>query len=262
MPTTPRLPIRILQSLLRAATRGMNPAQRLAALRRLADAVHPGYRLGYPDLDWWGDPAFTRYLDRWGEVEGFNAQRRFTVLQLARLVAGVPGDTAECGVFRGAGSALILAATGRGPEGPREHHLFDSFEGLSKPGGEDGGAWRQGDLSCSLDEVRRNLAEFPGARFHPGWIPERFASVAERRFAFVHVDVDLYEPTRESFRFFYPRLAPGGILLCDDYGFTTCPGATRAIDEGLAGRVERFVSLPDGGGFLVKGTKTADPVAV
>ena len=238
----------------------MSAPQRLAALRRLADAVLPGYRLGYPDLDWWQDPGFNRYLERWEETEAFNSQRRFAVLQLARLVAGVPGDTAECGVFRGAGSRLILAATAIGPGGPREHHVFDSFEGLSEPGSEDGAYWRRGDLSCSLDAVRRNLADHPGVRYHPGWIPEKFAEVADRRFAFVHVDVDLHEPTRDSIAFFYPRLSPGGILVCDDYGFTTCPGATRAADELLAGRPERFVSLPDGGGFLVKGTVTAERV--
>lgn len=262
MPQSPRLSVRLLQAILRAATRHLTPPQRLAALQRLAEAVHPGYRLGYPDLDWWQDPGFNAYLERWEESAAFNAQRRFAVLQLARLVAGVPGDTAECGVFRGAGSRLILAATSIGPEGPREHHLFDSFEGLSDPGAEDGGYWRRGDLSCALDAVRANLAEFPGVRFHPGWIPERFPDVADRRFAFVHVDVDLYRPTRDSVEFFYPRLSPGGILLCDDYGFTTCPGATRALDESLAGRPEKFVSLPDGGGFLVKGTATAGRVAL
>jgi hypothetical protein len=262
MPHPSRLSVRLLQAVLRAAMRGRSSPERLAALKRLADAVYPGYRLGYPDLDWWGDPRFDRYLADAGEADGFNAQRRFAVLQLARLVAGVPGDTAECGVFRGAGSRLILAATANGPDGPREHHLFDSFEGLSNPGAEDGEYWRRGDLACSVDSVRAALSEFPGVRFHPGWIPDRFPEVADRRFAFVHVDVDLYQPTRDSVEFFYPRLSPGGILLCDDYGFTTCPGATRAVDEALEGRPERFVSLPDGGGFLIKGTVTAAPVVL
>lgn len=45
--------------------------------------------------------------------------------------------------------------------------------------------------------------------------------------------VDLYEPTKDSIEFFYDKLNVGGIFLCDDYGFTSCPGATKAIDEFL-----------------------------
>jgi O-methyltransferase len=88
--------------------------------------------------------------------------------------------------------------------------------------------------------------------WHPGWIPTRFHDAGDRRFAFVHIDVDLEQPTRDSIEFFYPRLNPGGILLCDDYGFAACPGATRAIDEFLAHKPEKIVALASGGGFIVK----------
>ena len=49
-----------------------------------------------------------------------------------------------------------------------------------------------------------------------------------------------------------PRLAPGGILLCDDYGFDSCPGATRAVDEFLRDKPEKAISLSDGAGFFIK----------
>jgi len=109
--------------------------------------------------------------------------------------------------------------------------------------------------------VGRALAEFPGVSLLAGWIPERFPAVADRRFAFVHIDVDLYEPTRDSLAFFYPRMSAGGIVVCDDYGFTSCPGATRAVDEYLADRPEKMIALSCGGGFLVKGVATSDRVA-
>ena len=90
-----------------------------------------------------------------------------------------------------------------------------------------------------------------------GWIPSRFDEVSHRRFAFVHIDVDLYEPTRDSIAFFYSRLSEGGILLIDDYGFSTCPGATRAVDE--AGLSHTMIALSDGGGFLIKGLSAVPP---
>ena len=86
--------------------------------------------------------------------------------------------------------------------------------------------------------------------FHPGWIPDKFADVDEKKFCFVHIDVDLYEPTRASLAFFGERLTPGGILICDDYGFETCPGARLAMDE-YAGAVRKpVVHLPTGQGII------------
>ena len=172
------------------------------------------------------------------------------VAQLLRLTDDVPGETAECGVLLGATSFLICAANARHA---RTHHLFDSFEGLSKPGADDGDHWSEGALAVSEDDVRRMLGGFEHVEYHAGWIPTRFDDVADRTFAFVHVDVDLYEPTRDSVAFFYPRLAEGGILVCDDYGQATCPGATRAVDEVLEGCPESMLAMPDGGGFLIKG---------
>jgi O-methyltransferase len=67
----------------------------------------------------------------------------------------------------------------------------------------------------------------------------------------VHIDVDIYEPTRDSMAFFYPRLNDGGIIICDDYGFKSYPGATKAVDEFLRDKPEKMVALNDGGGFMI-----------
>ena len=38
---------------------------------------------------------------------------------------------------------------------------------------------------------------------------------------------DIYQPTKDSFEYFYPKLASGGIIVSDDYNW---PGARKAID--------------------------------
>lgn len=229
----------------------------LFSLLVIANRLVPDYRLTWPQMEWWNDPDFNQYLERFGERRRFNTHRRWILWELLRLVEGVPGDTAECGVFEGAGSWLICAAIeGSG----RKHHLFDSFEGLSAPSAEDGPYWRPGDLSAGEDLVREKLRPFVDIlQFHKGWIPDRFADVAETKFAFVHVDVDLAQPTRDSLEFFYPRLSPGGLLVCDDYGFTTCKGATSVIDDFLKDKPERMLALDAGGGFFIKGVQTGKP---
>jgi O-methyltransferase len=100
--------------------------------------------------------------------------------------------------------------------------------------------------------ARANLAGFR-VELYPGWIPERFAEIADAQFCFVNVDVDLYEPTRESLEFFYPRMVPGGVLVLDDYGSALqSPGVARAVDEFLAGRPETLVKSPTAQAFLVR----------
>ena len=86
----------------------------------------------------------------------------------------------------------------------------------------------RGAFAASLEQAKRNLAEFPDIEFHPGWIPLTFGGLPERKYRFVHVDVDLYDPTVESFEYFYPRLAAGGIIVCDDFDW---PGARLALEE-------------------------------
>ncbi len=50
-------------------------------------------------VEWWSDPEFNAYLDRFEERRGNNTQRRWMLWQLARLTDRVEGHTAECGVF-------------------------------------------------------------------------------------------------------------------------------------------------------------------
>lgn len=232
-------------------------APRLRLLRLAGRVFVPSYRFNWPQLDWWHNESFTQYLRRTGEYGGMNTARLWTVHQLLRLVATVPGDTAECGVFRGATSYLICDANQQLGKGAKIHHLFDSFEGLSEPGSTDGSHWARGDMKCDELTVRKVLADFPDIETHRGWIPERFPDVAGRSFSFVHIDVDLAEPTRQSLEFFYPRMQAGGIIVCDDYGMTTCPGATQVIDDFLGDKPEKMLRLPAGGGFFIQGRLTA-----
>ena len=43
----------------------------------------------------------------------------------------------------------------------------------------------------------------------------------------------------------------GGLMRFDDYGFATCPGARRAIDEFFADKAEPIIDLPTGQAFVV-----------
>lgn len=226
-------------------------------LTRIARNILPGYRFTFPQIGWWRDDDFNSYLSKFSELDGFNSQRRWALKQFLRMTAAVNGDTAECGAYRGASSWLMLHANKDARcSNQKMHHIFDSFEGLSSPNKNDGTHWKQGDLAAETQIVEACLTPFLHGidyKMYKGWIPERFSEVGNILFSFVHIDVDLFQPTHDSISFFYPRLNKGAILLCDDYGFLTCPGATKAIDDYLFDKKEKMLSLPDGGGFFIKG---------
>jgi O-methyltransferase len=206
----------------------------------------------YPHHLTWSLPGELTHLEaRWGDLPGLPLDCCQLLFSVARGVGArhVSGDTAECGVRYGKSSFFILNGL-RDPQRP--HHLCDSFEGLSQPTAADaetGGrrdAWAAGDLEADERITREQLKDFPQCQFHRGWIPECFAGLENRRFALVHIDVDLYEPTRAAFEFFYPRLSPGGVMICDDYGFASCPGARKAVDEYFADKPDVPIELPSG----------------
>jgi hypothetical protein len=111
-------------------------------------------------------------------------------------------------------------------------------------------------LSIEEDIVKK-IIHFNNLKLYKGWIPNRFEEIRECKFSFVHVDVNLYELTLESIKFFYDRINAGEIFVCDEYGFLTCPGAKAAMDEFLAAKQEKMISLSGGGGFFIKGCVTA-----
>lgn len=231
---------------------------RLAVFKKFSDYIFgkDKYRLTFSSLSWFENEYFNKYLKKFSEISGYNTHRRFMLYQLLRLVDSVEGDTAECGVYKGASSWLICSANERSKY-LKTHFCFDSFEGLSEPGKFDTSHWCAGKLASDENTSNKNLQGYNFV-IMKGWIPETFREVQDRIFSFVHIDVDLYQPTLDSITFFYPRMNKNGIMVFDDYGFDTCLGATKAIDEYLKDKPEKPIMLPVGGAFLIKGWQTAD----
>lgn len=83
--------------------------------------------------------------------------------------------------------------------------------------------------------------------FYKGYFPESIpAAFNTLKFAFLHLDADLFEPTLEGLKFFYPRMSAGGILLIHDYNAWL--GARKAVDEFFADKKEFPIPMPDKSG--------------
>lgn len=226
---------------------------------KISSFLLPQYKLYWANLDWLSNRKFFDFLQNYDETNSLNTHRRWALSELLRLTTDIEGDTAECGVYKGCASHTILLSNQLSKHS-KHHYIFDSFEGLSLPSDQDNSYWHKGDLSIGEQIVAKNLRDFDAKTLIKGWIPTGFDQVKNRKFSFVHINVDLYEPTLESIRFFYPLLSTGAILICDDYGFESCVGATKAIDEFLSDKDEKMIKFPQGGGFFIKGTMTAKGV--
>jgi len=215
-----------------------------------SNLVYKRYKFSEFGRIWLTDEIFVSYYETMVGTDNYHSlDRKYTLDQLMQLAVLIKGDTAECGAYKGASSFLIcrrIAETGK------THHVFDSFEGLSSPNKEDGSYWTKGDLCCNEQEIVKTLKTFKFVVYHKGWIPDRFHEVKKKSFCFVHLDVDLYQPTLDSLSFFYKRMLPGGIILCDDYGFVSCPGAKSAMDQFFAEKPEPVISLTTGQGLVIK----------
>lgn len=172
------------------------------------------------------------------------ASELYMVYSLARAQQGVAGDFAEVGVYKGATARLICDV-----KSDRQLHLFDTFQGLPPVQGDDY-HYAEGMFAADLGKVRRRLAGFPEVHFYPGLFPATAEPVKSRFFSFVHLDVDLYQSTRDALEFFYPRLVPGGILLSHDH--PTGEGVRKAFAEFLADKPEKVIQLPLAQAMIMK----------
>ena len=247
----------LAQSLARTVTIGC--FQVLARVPALLDWL-PSSRLqrliaiaGLPDLKYGGIYTRSSYAPWKGDVE---FQRVFSVIRSHTLVdeyrcyelwtlctqldALEPGDLLEIGVWRG-GTGCLLAARSKGTGS--SVFLCDTFSGVVKAGGRDSGyvGGEHADTSRAVVVELASRMGLDNVEVLQGIFPDATGDrIAERRFRFCHIDVDVYESAAQSFAWVWPRLVPGGVVVFDDYGFYSCGGVTRLVDR-MSGEADRLV---------------------
>lgn len=197
---------------------------------------------------WEEDERFNALLDRVTGHTVVDKVRCFMIYQFVRQVGHIQGDIAEVGVFRG-GTARILAEASQATD--KLVHLFDTFSGMP-PTDPAKDLHREGDFGdTSLEQVRDYLYDCDKVRFYPGLFPDTAKPLEALTFSLVHVDTDIYRSVKDCCEWFYPRLRPGGIMVFDDYGFPSCPGAKLAVEEFFMDKPEKPFYLQTGQCFVI-----------
>lgn len=172
-------------------------------------------------------------------------------LQLKRIKEKeIQGELAELGVYKGQTASLIHHML---PERPL--HLFDSFSGLPKQVIREDcdGTVRPQTVkfeNTSPEEVLKYIKGNGNIKIYEGIFPATTSGLEATKFAFVHIDADLYQSTIDALNFFYPRMVKSGVIIIHDYHHNW-EGVKKAVDEFEKDIPEFFAPVADMYGSVI-----------
>jgi len=176
-------------------------------------------------------------------------------LEIYKKIIDLPGDVLEFGVYKGTSFVRLISfrdllekqntrkiigfdAFGKFPDqlGLESDKTFvENFEGA-------------GGYGLSKAELEEHLQKKGTGNYEliEGDINETLAVYLENnpnvKIALLHIDVDVYEPSKLILEKLWEKIVPGGVLMLDDYG--TVEGETKAVDEFFAGQEITIHKMP------------------
>ena len=172
----------------------------------------------------------------------------FNILSYTRGFAHREGSFIEIGTYQGCSARLICEA-----KGDKKLYVCDTYEGLPETHQYDRSVHHLHQYACSLEAVSDFLKEYPNVEFVKGFFPQSAEGIIpdDEKFAFAHIDVDLYEGTLQGLEYLYPRMIPGGVIISHDYAILS--GVRQAAYEFIANHQEAsLIELPTTQCMIVK----------
>lgn len=197
----------------------------------------------------------------------YKRHRVYSFLQLAEtsLEDCSEGDVVEFGVWRGL-SSRMLGLLCKKHNFDEKLILVDSFEGglSDKTANDENALYTQTanqiklekeQFSSSEHDLKQVMSEFNFVEIYNGWVPDILSDIKTEKIRFLHLDMDLYQPTKDALLNCWPKIVSNGIVCFDDYNSSQFPGVTKVFDEFIT-TVESEIRLayrvPMGGAFILK----------
>ncbi|MBK9759736.1 MAG: class I SAM-dependent methyltransferase [Flavobacteriales bacterium] len=203
---------------------------------------------------WLDNVAFREAYERIRHNTLVDVYRCFELWQLVERGKHVPGNILEVGVWRGGTGGLMAKAAQLFSSGTRVF-LADTFKGVVKAGEKDTNYKGGEHADTTIDTVKALLADLgaDNVSFLVGIYPDEIdrTVLGDTPLKLCHIDVDTYASAKDIFDEVWPRMASGGAVVFDDYGFWGCEGVTElcnAIDRPDA----RFLHNVNGHAVFVK----------
>lgn len=167
--------------------------------------------------------VFHRTID--GEFvpdERFIMLRRCIDMILERKIKG---NIAEAGVYKGDFAKYMNHFL---PD--RKLYLFDTFKGFVPERDTVPERALNSFKDTSVEIVLGKMVKPEQCIIKKGYFPDSAMDVCDD-FCLVSLDCDLYEPTLNGLKFFYPQLVKGGYIFVHDAGNHSYPGVKKAVYE-------------------------------
>ena len=163
---------------------------------------------------------------------------------------GVEGAAADLGAWKGDISWQMNALM---PE--RKLYIFDTFTGyderdIATEQREYYSESRAHEYSMSrpgaVDPEEYIMNRMPYKNqviIKKGWFPETAFDLEDEKYALVHIDAGLYEPTFKGIQYFYPRMSKGGVIIVTGYEDGQKMSVRAAIED-LEAKYGAFLITP------------------
>jgi O-methyltransferase len=184
---------------------------------------------------WNTDRAFREVYEMVCPFTLVDENRCFCLWSLVEQVAKLErGNILEVGVWRG-GTGALIAEKARLCSVQGEVFLCDTFSGVVKAGNKDphysGGEHADTEIA-RVEDLLFGRMKLRNVKVLQGVFPDDTGHlVSDLSFRMCHVDVDVYQSAKDVVEWVWPRLETGGVIVFDDYGFDTCSGLRRYVDE-------------------------------
>ena len=200
-------------------------------------------------------------IDKWDFENGFyltcenyRMSDFIAHLELYKMILKLPGDVLEFGVFKGCSLIQFLSfreyyehfesrsivgfdAYGKFPDDVK----LDSDKSFINRFEQGGHGISESDLDMFLK--KKNFSNYSlvcGDILNT--LPDYLKNNPEKRFSLIHIDVDVYEPTKCILEYTWDKIVKGGILILDDY--LLVEGETKAVDEFIQNKNILIQKLP------------------
>lgn len=235
----PWYPLRVVKAAIQkfAARHGLTLTRRwiFPSHAKVAGGFH--YEASFPlatYAPWIADARFADVFDRIRDNTLVDRYRCYELWELVAQVEKLPGSVLEVGVWRGGTGCLLASNTSK------RVILCDTFSGVVKASALDTIYCGGEHADCSAAVVEQLASDLGvSVEIRRGIFPDDFPELVKQVFAFVHIDVDVYQSAKEILNSIWPLMPTGGIVVFDDYGDPNCIGVTRLVNElrGERGRV-------------------------
>ncbi len=189
------------------------------------------------------------------------AWRLHTLLWAAQNGLALDGDFVECGVFKGDFAWVVTQLTDFTGQA-KTFYLYDTFAGFA-PAYSSAADFPDNagffDLAHKIysdpaiyEEVLRKFAGLANIRIVRGVLPDTLAETAPARIAFLHIDLNSPAAELGTLEILFDRVAPGGAIVFDDYGWHVFRRQKEVEDVFMAARDYRILELPTGQGLVIK----------